>query len=411
MNIIINENEYCKLDITYSIEKDLVDGKRDEIIVKFKDIPINGFRKGKTTPDIIKFHFRKEIEEELKRELANEAFQNVLSEKNIKPFGYPNFTSIVLDESKFACSFTMHKQPDFELKSYKGFDIPKPTLPDPEEFTQRMVFELRAKHGTSIPFTENDFVQIGDKVILDCHTTSNDQPVDKLTFSGEILQVGRINIPGFSEGLLGMQCNEVRHLELPIPDDGSEFANKILKIEAKLIMGSKIESAPLNEALAKIVGVQTVDELMDQTRAIASNRIAEIERNFKTDQVSRRLIEDHIFEVPHWIISAEAKINARYAGKEWEKISNSDKEIFIKQAENSVKLSLILEKIRENEPEAQLTQQEILSIAKANISQYAPNPDKVFGEILNSGHLSIFLNRIKDEYTLDFIVKNCNVVE
>lgn len=411
MDIQIVEKEYCKLEVEYSVGKDHIDGKRDEVVVKFKDAPIKGFRKGKTTPDVIKFHFRKEIEEELKRELANEAFQNVVSEKNIKPFGYPSFTSLMLESGKFACNFTMHKQPDFELGTYKGFDIPKPTLPDAEEFTQRMVHELRTKHGSSIPFTENDFVQMGDKVILDCKTTSEGQAIEKLTFSGEILQVGRINIQGFSESLLGMQCNETRSFELPIPEDGSEFSGKKLNVEVKLIMGSKIEAAPLNEELAKTIGVETVDELMSQARAIASNRIAEIERNFKTDQVSRRLIDGHTFEVPHWIASAEAKVNSRYAGKEWEKLSNDEKESFIKQAENSVKLSLILEKVRDNEPEAQLTQQEILAIAKANISRYAPNPDKVFGEILNSGQLPILLNRIRDEYALDFIVKNCNVIE
>ena len=408
----MKESEYCKLDIDYEADIDTVLNKREEVINQFKSAKIPGFRQNKATKEVVKFHFGKEIDARLKQELANDALQNVISEKNIKPFGYPNFTSVELNGEKFTCKFTLHKRPDFELATYKGFDIPKPKLPQIEELAQKIVQELRTKHGKTTPYTENDFVQMGDQIIIDCKTFINNEPIERLTFSGEILNVGRINVPGFSENILGMQCNDNREFELSIPENyGGDLAGKTVKFEVKLLMGSKIEDAILDDELASKIGLTNVNDLMTNAVSIASSRISELDNEQVFNQISKRLIENHTFKIPYWISTAEAKFNANTNKLEWDKLTDEEKESIIKHAANNVKLSMILEKVREQEPDAQLTQDEMLGIAKNNISQFTKEPEKVFQDLISSGQLSVFLNRIKDEYTLDFIKKNSNIIE
>ena len=129
------------------------------------------------------------------------------------------------------------------------------------------------------------------------------------------------------------------------------------------------------------------------------------------DQISRRIIDAHDFKIPDWISTSEAQVNARNAGQDWTSISDEEKEKHIDMAEKSVKLSLVLQKIRENEPDAQLTDEEVFEHAKQNLAKYSPEPEKVMADIFKNGHIGIFFNRIKDEYTIKYIEKTCSFIE
>lgn len=424
MNIVINEVEYCKLVIQYEADGDTVSLKKSEVINKFREQKVPGFRPGKATAEAIKQHYRKEINEALKHELAEDAVHNVIFEKNIKPFGRPEFSYINLEESymvnlngesaipKFKCEFSMNKQPDFELAKYKEFDIPKPGGFIPvEELTQRMIQDLRTKYGETTAYGEDDFVQMGDTVIIDYKASIDGVVIDKLTGNGEILNVGRINVPGFSESLLGMKPAESREFDLTMPENHPDYPSKTLHMEVKISTGSKVAPAPMNDELATRIGVKSFDELMESVRSTATSRVVELEKNHNMDQISKRLVENHEFKIPSWVSTAEAQINSKNSGHEWDSIPDEEKEKYIDTAEKSIKLSLILQRIRENEPDAQLTDEEVFETAKQNLAKFSPEPEKVMNEIFKNGHLPILFNRIRDEHALDFIQKTCTFIE
>src|ERR1019366_3747519 len=121
MNIIIKELERCKLDVSCMLESDIIESKKTDIINKLKERKVSGFRQGKATDEAVKVKFKKEIDEELKGALSNEAYSNFLSEKNIKPFGNPTLVNITLTPNNFSCNFVIHTFPDFTLGTYKGF--------------------------------------------------------------------------------------------------------------------------------------------------------------------------------------------------------------------------------------------------------------------------------------------------
>jgi trigger factor len=420
----INEIEYCKINVQYEADNDTIAKKKAEVISKFKGQKVPGYRNGHATTEAIKHHYRKEINETLKQELAEEAVYTALSEKDLKPFGRPVFSYANLEESyivssngesalpKFRCEFSLHVQPTFELGIYKDFEIPKPAVNiTTEELTQRMLQDLRMKYGQTNPFEEEDFVQMGDTVILDYKTTIDGNLVEELCNTGDILNVGRINIPGFSESMLGMKLGETREFDLNMPEDHKVYANKTLHLEVKLTMGSKITPAALDDELAKNIGIETFDKLMDNVRSMASGRVKELEDNQLMDQISKRLIANHDFKIPSWVSVAEAQINARNNKLDWNNISDEEKEKYIDMSDKSIKLSLILQKVRDLEPDAQLTDEEIYNIAKQNLSRFSPEPDKIIEEMFKNGHLAILFNRIKDENTIKFIEKNCKMVE
>ena len=85
MQIDIQETEYCKVQVKYEGDADEVISKKNEIVNKFKSYKTPGFRPGKATAAAVKLYFAKEIDQALRQELAQNAYYNTVSEKNIKP--------------------------------------------------------------------------------------------------------------------------------------------------------------------------------------------------------------------------------------------------------------------------------------------------------------------------------------
>lgn len=78
MQIDVTELEPCKLSIHYEAGAEEIFNKRGEVLQQFKKAPVPGYRPGKATIDAIKFHYRTQIEDSLKRALAEDAYHNTL---------------------------------------------------------------------------------------------------------------------------------------------------------------------------------------------------------------------------------------------------------------------------------------------------------------------------------------------
>lgn len=416
MEITLSNLEYCKVGVKYQADTDVVKDKRNSVAKEMaKEYEVKGFRKGKATPEAIRLSYPKEVDSYLKQEMLNQAISDAVSEKNIKPFGGPSILSSSLEGNNFDVEFSIHILPEFELKEYKGFDIPKHnTGTTIEELSQQILQELRTEHSESVPYSENDFIQMTDSVVVEYKTVIGDSPVIKdLSSEGTVLEIGRINVAGFDNQLLGMKIGEEKTFTLKSPskDFNPEYLDKDLTFTVKILSGSKKAPAALDDMLAQKIGLKDFAELEIQVKGVAGTKIQGMEQGHYFDQIGRRLIANHDFKIPSWIAEPEAKVQVQMQKKKWEDLSKEEQEKQIKDAEDGIKLSLVLSQIQENEPEAQLSQSELLDLAKKNISQYTQNPDKVMENIYSEGKMSMLLTRVKDEFSLNFILKNCNIIE
>ncbi len=418
MQIEVKEVEDFKVDVFYEADKEQIENKRKEVLNLFKKAPVKGWRPGAANIEVIKIQYRKEIDEALKRALVEEAFHNTIFEKSIKPFGVPEIKKVSLLNNKFSCEFSMHKRPDFEIAPYKDLEIPKQHI----EFTaveleQRLLQDARIRFGESIPFEENDFVQQSDNIIIDykafqLNDDGSSTELTNLSQVGELLTVGKGQLSGFDDNLLGMKMGEIRSFSLKIPETGlPSVAGKDVKFEVLLTMGSKVRPMPLNDELAAKMGKKDMQEVQQFIAQLASAKVAETEKLAHIKQVQSRLLADNPIKVPHWLTLSEAQYLSHSASLSWESLSNEDKEKYLQVAEDNVRLALILDKIREEEPEAQLTDQEVLDMIRYSLSKTGQNAEDAMKVMMQNGYLNILAARIRDEFVVDFVLKNSKIVE
>lgn len=415
MQIHVTEIEPCKLKIQYHADPEQISTKKTEVLNAFKKAPVPGFRPGKASQDAIKLHYRNQIDESLKRALAEEAYHNAIFEKNLKPYGTPNFTSLFLMDGKFACEFNLHTKPSFELGNYKNLEIPKPHQPDDATIVcEKMLQDLRVRFGEATPYAENDFVQMGDNIIVNYEGAVDGQKLDQLSVEGEMLTVGKNPLPDFDTNLLGMSVGQTREFNVKSPDNSlPSIANKDVTFKVTLVTGSKSTPCPLDDSLAAKLGKSSFQELREFVLGSAQVQVTNKYRLSLTEAVSRRLVHEHTFQVPDWMALSEAKYMVHSAKLQWESLTDLDKEKYLQLASMNVKLSLILDKIREVEPEAQLTDQEVIDIIKRNLanSKITSSMDELIQQMNNTGYLQVLFSKVKDEHVIDYLVKNVRVVE
>jgi FKBP-type peptidyl-prolyl cis-trans isomerase (trigger factor) len=131
------------------------------------------------------------------------------------------------------------------------------------------------------------------------------------------------------------------------------------------------------------------------------------------DAVAKKLVASVEMQVPRWMSLSEAQYLSQQSQMDWNILPDSDKERMIEMAEQNVKLSLILDKVREAEPDAQLTDQEVFEIIKQNLAQtkVTQSLDEVIQQMNKTGYLQILFSRIRDENTMDYVLKTVKLID
>jgi FKBP-type peptidyl-prolyl cis-trans isomerase (trigger factor) len=179
------------------------------------------------------------------------------------------------------------------------------------------------------------------------------------------------------------------------------------------MMGSKTVPCALDDEMAKKIGKSNFAELQETVAQAAFARSATMGKMAVHEAVAKKLVAGVQIEVPRWMSLSEAQYLAQQSQLDWNVLPDTDKERMIEMAEQNVKLSLVLDKIREAEPEAQLTDQEVFEIIKQNLAQtkVTQSLDEVIQQMNKTGYLQILFSRIRDENTMDYVVKTVKLID
>jgi trigger factor len=436
MTIECDEFEYCKVRVDYTADSDLVFEKRDEVLENLKSTnpKVSGFRqkarKTKTSKKrtagggkfknssayefALKKQYKKYIEEQVQKELVAEAYDETLFETKMKPVGYPQINGTRLSNDAFECEMVFLKKPDFELGEYKGFDVPEPHQEETAEVRAgKMLQSLREQHGDVSLYGADDFLQPGDSVTMDVKTTYEGEEIESLTQAGMAYTVGQNTFAEFDNNIYGMKPGEERSFDILFPDEDTineDIRNKRVSFVVILHAGTKHMPAPLDDSLAEKLGFKTFEELQNQALSTSSAQLEKIRRQMITQQVLNRILEAHDFKVPQWLVTMEAQDAARTLGADWNKLSDDDIINLNKQSVKKVKLSMILDSIRDEEPDAVFSEEEILGKMRANISMNGGNPSEVLSSAAKDGTLVGLVAKLKDEATIQWLIEQNNII-
>ena len=158
----INSSE-LQVEVSYAYPeiKNLIE---EEVKKQSKKINVDGFRKGKVPPHIIKQRFGDALEYEAAEKIANEKFWEVIKEKDLNPINQPVLSDLKFEpRSDLSFKVKFEIMPDIQVENYTNNEILVPEFKVTEEEIDKEIKYLLNSNRT---FESTDFVGEDDNYII-----------------------------------------------------------------------------------------------------------------------------------------------------------------------------------------------------------------------------------------------------
>ena len=256
---------------------------------KVKDLKVDGFRKGKCPKNIYLQRFGIEsLYMDAVDVAANDAYTKAIRDNELIPVCEPKMDVTEIDKDHVKFKFTIITRPDVKLGKYKGLGVKK----DEAKVTKKEIDEEVARLASrlaEIVVKENGKVVEGNTAVVDFEGFVDGKPLEGGNGANYPLEIGSHTfIPGFEEGIVGMEVGETKELNLTFPENYTkELANKDVKFNVTVREIKERVLPELNEDFYADLGyenIKTEEEFRKEVKeAILERKNSEIENKHLDD--------------------------------------------------------------------------------------------------------------------------------
>jgi trigger factor len=316
-----------------------------------KQTTIPGFRPGKAPKSLIDKHFGGRVQSEVQSRLVQDTLFKALGEKNENPIDMPKVEPGALKQGHdFSYSAEFEVQPEVKLTSYKGLAVTAVDTSIENSAVDEQLEGMRKQQSQLVPVTGRTKAQTGDTVVVDFFGTMEGKPLAGGQAENALVEIGGENyIPGFAEGLEGVEVPGKATLNLSFPADYSvaDLAGKpvTFDVTTKELKAKKMPE--LDDEFAKDMGEESLLALRGKIRKNLEEQRAEQAKEEKRQSLLKSLAESNPFDLPPSMVRSQSERmieNAtsrlmQYTGR---RINLSDQEIQGLHASNKVEAELMV---------------------------------------------------------------------
>jgi trigger factor len=327
-------------------------------------VNLKGFRPGKAPVSFLKKQFGKSIMGEVVEAAVNEGSQRAIADNKLKPALQPrvepvgNVEDVVEGKSDLTFRVIVDLMPEFQTTDVSKLTIERLmadiTDADVDEALDRLAKNVR-NYATKDGQAQND-----DVVIIDYEGSIGDVPFEGGKGNDFSLTLGSGTfIPGFENGLIGVQAGETRDVKVTFPAEyhAPEMAGKdaVFKVTIKEVKAP--DETKIDDDLAKKLGLDDLSTLKMRVRDQLESDFKAASRLHLKRRVLDALDTAHSFPLPPamvehefaniWTqVQEELKREGKTAADEG-KTEDELKAEYHKIAERRVRLGLVLGKLGE----------------------------------------------------------------
>ena len=417
-----NKNE-VKLEITVEAEK--FDSAIKTVFnknAKYFNIP--GFRKGKAPYQIVEKTYGAQIfYEDAFNEVAGEAYEEALKEKEIEAVSKPEIDITQIEKGKdLIFTAVVSTKPEVKLGKYKGIEVKKIEYKVTDEDVEHELGHMAEKNARLVT-VEDRPVESGDITVIDFEGF-----VDGVAFEGgkaenhELTIGSNTFIPGFEDQIIGMKLEEEKEINVKFPDEyfSANLAGKDAMFKVKLHEIKKKEMPEIDDELAKDVSeFDTLEELKKSIREKQEEQNKSRAKYETEDAVVKAVCNEAKVDIPAGMIEMEIDRMAQdieqrlsYQGMsldQYLKMMNKTMDDFRsenkEQAESTIKSRLVLEAVGKEE-NIKVEEKEI----SEKIKEMAENYGRKEEEVKDNPELVRYVgDNLKVEKTINFLVENAKI--
>lgn len=338
---------------------------------------VNGFRKGKVPKNVLEMYYGKGLfYEDALNILYGEHYGAILDKEkdNFTAVGDPSLSVDDISDEKVVLIADVPVKPDVEIETYKGIKIPEFVYTVSDADVDKDIEETRLRLAKDEEVTDRA-AQMTDTVNIDFTGKMDGKEFEGGTAQGYDLTLGSHQfIPGFEEGVVGMNIGETKDVPVTFPEDyqAEELKGKeaVFTVTLHKITGKVLPE--LDEEFAKKMGSDSVEAYRTKVRERLERNAASRSLNETENSIVTEIAKGAKAEIPQAMIDKQNEFalqrleyNLMYQGirlDDYLKYLNTTREAYMhtfdEESKRTVLHQLIVEKIIKLE-NIEATQEEI----------------------------------------------------
>ncbi|MBV9654608.1 MAG: trigger factor [Acetobacteraceae bacterium] len=326
-----------------------------------KQLRLPGFRPGKVPLPLVRRRYGTAVNAEVLEESVNEATQQVLSDRGLRPAMQPKVDLLTPNPDQNAdLEFKVELEllPDIAPPDFSEIELTRLKAEVAKEDVDRALGEIASRARDFEDVTEDRGAETGDMLTVDFVGTIDGTPFPGGAGSDADLEIGGSGfIPGFSEGMAGMRPGEKRDVTVTFPEGyhAAELAGKEASFEVTAKKLRRAVVPALDDDLGKKLGFDGLDEVREAITQRMQREYDQLGRVRLKRDLLDALAKRAGFPVPQGLLEGEfaqiwQRVEAdRKAGKLDPEDASKDEETLRSEyraiAERRVRLGLLLAEI------------------------------------------------------------------
>ena len=389
---------------------------------------VNGFRKGKVPKNVLEMYYGKGLFYEDALNLLYAEHYGAILEKekdNFTAVGDPSLSVDDISDEKVVLIAEVPVKPDVEIETYKGIKIPEFVYTVSDADVDKDIEDTRLRLAKDEDVTDRA-AEMTDTVNIDFAGKMDGKAFDGGTAEGYDLTLGSHQfIPGFEEGVVGMNIGETRDIEVTFPEDyqAEELKGKKAVFTVTLHKITGKVRPELDEEFAKKMGSDSVEAYRTKVRERLERNAASRSLNETENSIITEIAKGAKAEIPQAMIDKQNEFalqrleyNLMYQGirlDDYLKYLNTTREAYMhtfdEESKRTVLHQLIVEKIIKLE-NIEATQEEI----DAKIAEQAKSVGKEaeeYKKTMDPRQLEYIESDIKVTKLFDFLKANNEMIK
>ena len=389
---------------------------------------VNGFRKGKVPKAVLEMYYGKGLfYEDALNLLYAEHYGEILEKEkdNFTAVGDPSLSVDDISDEKVVLIANVPVKPDVEIETYKGIKIPEYVYTVSDTDVDKDIEDTRLRLAKDEEVTDRP-AQMTDTVNIDFVGKEGGKEFEGGSAKGYDLTLGSHQfIPGFEEGVVGMNIGETKDIDITVPEDyqAEELKGKPATFTVTLnkITGKVLPE--LDDEFAKKMGSDTVDAYRAKVRERLERNAASRSLNETENSIITEIAKGAKAEIPQAMIDKQNEFalqrleyNLMYQGirlEDYLKYLNTTREAYMhtfdEESKRTVLHQLIVEKIIKLE-NIEATQEEI----DAKVAEQAKSVGKEteeYRKTMDPRQFEYIESDIKVTKLFDFLKANNEMVK
>jgi trigger factor len=424
MQISVEKADGCRTLIRAEIPPDLVTTKLAEGFRDInKQVQFPGFRKGKAPRNVLEKRFGKEVADDVRRTLADDALRQAMDEHALKILGEPELIEADDLKSGVAAKLTLEAEtyPEFELPNYKGLELKRQT-PSAQDHEIHAVMRSEQVHKGKLnpvdgPATKGQLVRGTVKV------TSGD--LSLMNERRGLLEVGYGFVAGLTpkqgdKALVGAKAGETVQLTAVLPDDfpREELRGKEASIEVGVVDVNEYEGPDLEE-VAKQRGHEDLNAWKEDVRGkLIAGKEEELDRAIE-ERALTQVADGTTMELPEKFSKKRAQeliqqqafrmYQAGLPDEEIRAFLQANKDRGVEEVKANLKRAFVIDAIARKE-RLVVTEDEIKREVDALAERHGRQADELLTQFLQDGTLSGMREEMKTAKVLKFLREKAKYV-